>query len=60
MLRRQEVSTSVVRINVSTPLTRLGSLHLSRRVNVNGVMDSDRNRIPVSLNEKTRDFFIER
>lgn len=60
MLRRQEVSTSVVRINVSTPLTRLGSLYLSRRVNVDGVMDSDRNRVPVSLNEKTRDFFIER
>lgn len=60
MLRRQEVSTSVVRITVSTPLTRLESLYLSRRLNVNGVMDSDRNRIPVSLNEKTRDFFIER
>lgn len=60
MLRRQEVSTSVVRINVSTPLTIFGSLCLSRRVNVDGVMDSDRNRVPVSLNEKTRDFFIER
>lgn len=60
MLRRQEVSTSVVRINVSTPLTILESLCLSRRLNVIGVMDSDRNRVPVSLNEKTRDFFIER